>query len=176
MQIGHKASNKKNWSVQLDRPAGPSSWSVQLVHPAGPSSWSIQLVRPALPTSRPIYTLHLTHSILHNAPCTLPLTHCLLHIASYALNLTQCLLRNMSYIFHKFLKPLFEKSLRPLFQKSLKQKSKRITKSNNPKRRNKYVKFRNLSIADKRLYKPLLFDKLFSVLDDLCQGKATPFQ
>ena len=47
----------------------------ELVRPAGSSSWSIQLVRPAGPTCRPIYTLHLTHSILHNA-------HSFLHIAS----------------------------------------------------------------------------------------------
>ena len=72
-----KASNKENWSVQLVHSAGPFSWSVQLVRPAGLSSWSVQLVRPAGPTCRPIYTLHLTHSILHNAPCTLLLKHCI---------------------------------------------------------------------------------------------------
>ena len=46
-----KASNKKNWSVQLVRPAGSSSWSVQMVCPAGLSSWSVQLVCPAGPSS-----------------------------------------------------------------------------------------------------------------------------
>ena len=54
--------------------------------PAGPSSWSVQLVRPVGLSSRPIYKLHLTHSILHNAPCTLLLTYCILNIASYTLH------------------------------------------------------------------------------------------
>ena len=35
-----KASNRKNWSIQLVRSAGLFKWSVQLVCPAGPSSWS----------------------------------------------------------------------------------------------------------------------------------------
>ena len=67
-----KASNKKNWSIQLVCPAGLSCWfvhlvcsaglfrwSVQLVCPDGSSSWSVQLVRPAGLTSRPSYTMHL---------------------------------------------------------------------------------------------------------------------
>ena len=40
-----KASNKKNWPVQLVYPAGLSSWPVKLANPAGPSSWSVQLPR-----------------------------------------------------------------------------------------------------------------------------------
>ena len=64
------------------------------------SSWSVQLVRPVGLSSRPIYKLHLTHSILHNAPCTLHLTHCILHIASYTLHLAHCILHITSYTLH----------------------------------------------------------------------------
>ena len=42
-----KASNKKNWTVQLVCPPGTSSCSVQLVLPASPSNWSFRLVHPA---------------------------------------------------------------------------------------------------------------------------------
>merc|ERR1712081_136047 len=66
-RIQIKRTGLSSWSIQLVRPAGTSSWSVQLVRPAGPSSWFVQLVRPAGPNSRPIYTLHLTHCILHTA-------------------------------------------------------------------------------------------------------------
>ena len=54
-----------------------ANWRRLQLKRTGLSSWSVQLVRPAGPISRPIYTLHLTHSILHNAPCTF-----FLHIAS----------------------------------------------------------------------------------------------
>ena len=49
-------------------------------------------------------------------------------------------------------------------------------KSFKPKWPKKSLKCRNLSIAENRLYKLLKFNKIFSVLDDLCQGRATPFQ
>ena len=45
----------------------------------------------------------------------------------------------------------------------------------NPNWQKKSLKYRNLSIAENRL-KPLNFDKVFSVLNDPCQGRETPFQ
>ena len=77
-----KASNKKNWSVQLVRPAGSSSWYVQLVRPAGPSSGSVQLVHPAGPSSWFVQLVQLAD----------PFTHCILHIPSYAIHLARCFL------------------------------------------------------------------------------------
>ena len=114
-------------------------------------------------------------------------TQCILHIASDALHLIQCLLHNTSYTFNKFIIPLFEKSLKPLFQKSFQHKSnKKSLKtyfSKSLKHELKYLsnqkkslKFRNLSIAEHKLYEPQKFDKVFSVLDDLCRRRATPFQ
>ena len=103
--VGLRSCDNKNWKVNLRRcelakasskENGLSSWFVQLVRPAGPSSRSVQQVCPAGP-SRPIYTLHLTHSILHNAPCTLLLTYCILNNASYTLHLTHRILHIASY-------------------------------------------------------------------------------
>ena len=38
----------------------------------------------------------------------------------------------------------------------------------------KSLKYMNLSIAENRLYKPLKFDEIFSVLGDLCRGHSSP--
>ena len=81
-----KASNKKNWSVQLVCPAGSSSWYVQLVCPAGPYSWSVQLVCPA----------GLSSWFIQLAKLADPFTHCILHIPSYTMHLAHCFLHIVS--------------------------------------------------------------------------------
>merc|ERR1719317_1521788 len=91
-----------------------ANWPRLQLKRTGQSSWSVQLVCPAGPSSRPIYTLHLTHSILHNAPCTLLLTYCILHIECYTLHLTHCTLHGASYILHKSFKSLSQTSLKNL--------------------------------------------------------------
>ena len=88
-----KRTGPSSWSVQLVCSPGLLSWSIQLVRPASLSSWSVQLVHPTGLTSRPIYTFYLTHSILHNDPCTLLLTYCILNIASHTLHPTHCILQ-----------------------------------------------------------------------------------
>ena len=59
-----------------------------------------KLVLPAGLTSRPIYTLHLVHYILHVASYMLHLTCCILHVASYTFHLTHCILHIPSYTRH----------------------------------------------------------------------------
>ena len=89
-----------NWPRLQIKRTGPSSWSVQLVCLASLSSGSVQLVRPAGLTSRPIYTLHLTHCILHVAFDMLHLTHCILHVVSYTLHLKHCIFNIPCYTMH----------------------------------------------------------------------------
>ena len=83
-------ASKKNWSVQLDCPAGLSSWSVQLVRPAGPSSWSVQLVHPAGLSSK-VHVLQGASVAKWKKQWKLYLTLSILPIASYALHLTHCI-------------------------------------------------------------------------------------
>ena len=129
-----KASNKKNWSVQLVRPAGLTCRPIYTLHLTRcilhVASYMFHLTRFILHVAS--YTLNLTHCIL-NIPCyKMHLAHCFLHIASYTLHLTQCILQFASYALHlslhESLKSPFQKSLENLFKKSLKHKLKNPSK------------------------------------------------
>ena len=64
------------------------------------------------------------------------------------------------------------KSVKPLVRKSLKHELKNLSNQN-------YIKISQIQKSlngRNRLYNPMQLNNVFSVLDDLCRGMATPFQ